>query len=72
MQVLGIFSLFVDSLKDVPMKQPVAEKIRTLKAIEEMVRLAKGCISGALPQVIYWQFPMMMYLFAFLTDTSIR
>lgn len=51
--VLGIFTLFIESLKDVPMKQPTAEKIRTLKAIEEMVRLAKGFISGALPQVVY-------------------
>lgn len=51
-QVLGIFNLFIESMKDVPVKQPIAEKIRTLKAIEEMVRLAKGFISGALPQVV--------------------
>lgn len=48
-------------MKDVPVKQPIAEKIRTLKAIEEMVRLAKGFISGALPQVIYWWFFVMLY-----------
>lgn len=52
--VLGIFTLFIESLKDVPVKQPTAEKIRTLKAIEEMVRLAKGFISGALPQVVHY------------------
>lgn len=70
-QVLGIFNLFIESMKDVRVKQPIAEKIRTLKAIEEMVRLAKGFISGALPQVIYWWFLMIPYLFICLTDVLI-
>lgn len=69
--VLGIFNLFIESLKDVPAKQPIAEKIRTLKAIEEMVRLAKGFISGALPQVIYWRFPVVLCLFVCLTEVLI-
>lgn len=55
-------------MKDVPVKQPIAEKIRTLKAIEEMVRLARGCVSGALPQVIYYNLRFTYSFASFLTD----
>lgn len=49
--VLGIFACFNDSLKDPRRKQSTAEKIRTLRAVEEMIRLAKRCVGSAIPQV---------------------
>jgi serine/threonine-protein kinase ATR len=50
LNVLGIFTEFMTLLKEAP--TPMVEKIRIIKAIEEMVILAGGYISGALPQVI--------------------
>lgn len=46
----------MESLKDVANKLPTSDKIRTLKAIEEMVKVAGGSVSGALPQVIHTWF----------------
>lgn len=50
LNVLGIFTEFMTLLKEAP--TPMVEKNRIIKAIEEMVMLAGGYISGALPQVI--------------------
>ncbi|KAH8154219.1 uncharacterized protein LAJ45_01987 [Morchella importuna] len=49
LNVLGIFTEFMTLLKEAP--TPMVEKIRIIKAIEEMVILAGGYISGALPQI---------------------
>ncbi|KAL7276740.1 serine/threonine-protein kinase M1 [Rhizina undulata] len=48
--ILGIFAQFNDTLKDV-WNSSTMEKIRCLRAIGEMVKLAKGCVSNALPQI---------------------
>ncbi|KAI9851275.1 MAG: serine/threonine-protein kinase M1 [Thelocarpon superellum] len=49
--VLGIIAQFADVINDVRACQPRQEKYRCLCGMEEMMRLAKGHISNALPQI---------------------
>lgn len=49
--VLGLLTTFSDIIHDVRGFQPIAEKKRSVRAIEEMIKLAKSGINGALPQV---------------------
>ncbi|CUS11697.1 unnamed protein product [Tuber aestivum] len=49
--VLGIFATFNDYLKDIKGKLSTPEKIRIMRAIEEMVKLARGSVSSAVPQI---------------------
>ncbi|PWW75517.1 hypothetical protein C7212DRAFT_358109 [Tuber magnatum] len=49
--VLGIFATFNDYLKDIGGKLSIPEKIRIMRAIEEMVKLARGSVSSAVPQI---------------------
>ena len=49
--VLGIMALLADTINDGKGPQPMPEKIRCLGAIREMIKLAKGHVSNALPQV---------------------
>ena len=51
MNVLGIFATFNDYLKDIKGKLSVPEKIRIMRAIEEMMKIARGGVSSAVPQV---------------------
>ncbi|RPA97874.1 hypothetical protein L873DRAFT_1828879 [Choiromyces venosus 120613-1] len=51
MNVLGIFATFNDYLKDMKGKLSTPEKIRILRAIEEMMKLARGGVSSAVPQI---------------------
>jgi len=47
--ILGIMSEFSDSINDV--RQALAEKTRSLRGMQEMIKLAKNYISTGLPQV---------------------
>ncbi|KAI9721086.1 MAG: hypothetical protein M1812_002567 [Candelaria pacifica] len=49
--VLGIMAEFSDTINNVGVLQPVTEKERCLKAINEMIKVAKSDISNALPQI---------------------
>lgn len=49
--VLGLLTTFSDIIHDVRGLQPISEKKRSVRAIEEMIKLAKSGINGALPQV---------------------
>ncbi|KAJ5180764.1 hypothetical protein N7492_003974 [Penicillium capsulatum] len=49
--VLGIITQFANAINDFQVRQTLAEKRRNLKAIEEMVNIAQGHVSNALPQV---------------------
>lgn len=50
--VLGLCTLFSDTLKNAQGKTTTdLEKIRCLKAIQEMLGLAAGSVTSALPQV---------------------
>lgn len=51
MNVLGIFATFNDYLKDIKGKLSTPEKIRIMRAIEEMMKMARGSVSSAVPQV---------------------
>ena len=48
--VLGIMTEFSNSI-DNTLSLPSSEKLRCVKAIEQMIRLAKSKVSVALPQV---------------------
>ncbi|KAJ5708031.1 hypothetical protein N7488_007832 [Penicillium malachiteum] len=49
--VLGIITQFANAINDFQVRQTLAEKKRNLKAIEEMIDIADGHVSNALPQV---------------------
>lgn len=49
--VLGIITQFANAINDFQVRQTLAEKRRNIKAIEEMVIIAQGHVSNALPQV---------------------
>ncbi|KAJ5763195.1 hypothetical protein N7533_001876 [Penicillium manginii] len=49
--VLGIITQFANAINDFEVRQTLAEKRRNLKAIEEMINIAQGHVSNALPQV---------------------
>ncbi|KAJ5731044.1 uncharacterized protein N7483_005552 [Penicillium malachiteum] len=49
--VLGIITQFANAINDFQVRQTLAEKRRNLKAIEEMIDIANGHVSNALPQV---------------------
>ncbi|KAJ6084451.1 hypothetical protein N7486_011251 [Penicillium sp. IBT 16267x] len=49
--VLGIITQFSNAINDFQVRQTLAEKRRNLKAIEEMIIIAQGHVSNALPQV---------------------
>ncbi|KAJ5895477.1 hypothetical protein N7495_007168 [Penicillium taxi] len=49
--VLGIITQFANAINDFQVRQTLAEKRRNLKAIEEMINIAEGHVSNALPQV---------------------
>ncbi|KAJ5935678.1 hypothetical protein N7466_005225 [Penicillium verhagenii] len=49
--VLGIITQFSNAINDVQVRQTLAEKRRNIKAIEEMIIIAQGHVSNALPQV---------------------
>ncbi|EAU37733.1 hypothetical protein ATEG_02771 [Aspergillus terreus NIH2624] len=49
--VLGIITQFAYAVNDFQIRQPVAEKKRNIIAIGEMVKVARGHVSSALPQI---------------------
>ena len=49
--VLGIMTLLSDIINDAKAPQLLAEKRRCIRAITEMIKLAKSHVSIALPQV---------------------
>lgn len=51
MNILGLVTQFSDNLKEPTMKVSLQEKTRCLKAMKEMLILARGTVSTALPQV---------------------
>jgi len=50
-QALGIMTELSDIIENSLIPQPISEKIRSLRAIENMINLAKAHVSIALPQV---------------------
>jgi hypothetical protein len=58
--VLGLCTLFSDTLKNAQGKKTTdLEKIRCLKAIQEMLGLAAESVTSALPQVCIYCFEVM-------------
>lgn len=51
--VLGIMAHFSEVLDDVKGLQPLSEKKRSLRGMEEMIMITKGIVGIALPQVSY-------------------
>ena len=49
--VLGIITQFAHAINDFQVRQPLVEKKRNIVAIGEMIKIAKGHVSSALPQV---------------------
>ncbi|OGE54809.1 hypothetical protein PENARI_c005G02231 [Penicillium arizonense] len=49
--VLGIITQFANAINDFQVRQTLAEKRRNIKGIEEMINIAQGHVSSALPQV---------------------
>lgn len=49
--ILGLCTLFGENLKEPVAQTSILEKIRCLKAMKEMLTLAHGAVSSALPQV---------------------
>ncbi|KAL4888524.1 UVSB PI-3 kinase [Aspergillus ambiguus] len=49
--VLGIITQFAYAVNDFQVRQPMAEKKRNIIAIGEMVKVARGHVSSALPQI---------------------
>lgn len=49
--VLGIMACLSDTINESKGMQIVAEKMRCLRAIQEMIKIAKGNVNNALPQV---------------------
>ncbi len=53
--VLGIMAHLSDTINESKGVQITAEKIRCLRAVQEMMRVAKSHVNNALPQVPYHQ-----------------
>ena len=49
--VLGIITQFAHAINDFQVRKPLVEKKRNIVAIGEMIKIAKGHVSSALPQV---------------------
>jgi serine/threonine-protein kinase ATR len=49
--ILGIITEFAHAVNDFQIRQPLVEKKRNITAIGEMVRVAPGHVSSAIPQV---------------------
>lgn len=49
--VLGIMAILADTINDGKGPQPTLEKFRCLRAIREMITIAKGQVSNGLPQI---------------------
>ncbi|PYI12112.1 hypothetical protein BO78DRAFT_392787 [Aspergillus sclerotiicarbonarius CBS 121057] len=49
--VLGIITQFAHAINDFQIRQPLVEKKRNIAAIGEMVKVARGHINSALPQI---------------------
>ncbi|OJJ46333.1 hypothetical protein ASPZODRAFT_66362 [Penicilliopsis zonata CBS 506.65] len=49
--VLGIITQFANAINDFQIRQPLLEKKRNIIAIGEMIKVAKGHVSSALPQI---------------------
>ncbi|KAI2981957.1 hypothetical protein CBS147344_9095 [Aspergillus niger] len=49
--VLGIITQFAHAVNDFQIRQPLIEKKRNIAAIGEMIKVARGHISSALPQI---------------------
>lgn len=49
--VLGIITQFAHAVNDFQVRQPLSEKKRYILAIGEMIKIARGHVSSALPQV---------------------
>lgn len=49
--VLGIITQFAHAINDFQIRSPLAEKKRNIMAIGGMVKIARGHVSSALPQV---------------------
>ncbi|KAH3484880.1 hypothetical protein KXW98_005867 [Aspergillus fumigatus] len=49
--VLGIITQFAHAINDFQIRQPLIEKRRNILAIGEMIKVARGHISSALPQI---------------------
>ena len=51
--VLGIITQFAHAVNDFQVRQPLPEKKRNIMAIGAMIKIARGHVSSALPQVGY-------------------
>ena len=51
--VLGIITQFALAVNDFQVRQPLPEKKRNIMAIGAMIKIARGHVSSALPQVGY-------------------
>ncbi|KAB8231016.1 protein kinase MEC1 [Aspergillus alliaceus] len=49
--ILGIITEFAHSINDFQIRQPLVEKKRNIVAIGEMVRVARGHVGSAIPQI---------------------
>lgn len=49
--ILGIITEFAHAINDFQIRQPLVEKRRNIIAIGEMVKVAKGHVGSAIPQV---------------------
>lgn len=49
--VLGIITQFAHVINDFQVRQPLVEKKRNILAIGEMIKIGRGHVSNALPQV---------------------
>ncbi|KAE8338953.1 hypothetical protein BDV24DRAFT_137247 [Aspergillus arachidicola] len=49
--ILGIITEFAHAINDFQIRQPLVEKRRNIIAIGEMVKVAKGHVSSAIPQI---------------------
>lgn len=51
--ILGIITEFADAINDAQVRLPIMEKKRNILAIGEMIKIARGHINSALPQVCH-------------------
>lgn len=58
--VLGIITQFAHAINDFQIRQPLIEKRRNILAIGEMIKVARGHISSALPQVSRCSIPFIL------------
>ncbi|KKA22075.1 Non-specific serine/threonine protein kinase [Rasamsonia emersonii CBS 393.64] len=49
--ILGIITEFADAINDAQVRLPIMEKKRNILAIGEMIKIARGHINSALPQI---------------------